>query len=85
MPDVSTFRLYLFELVWKSVWILAFGLPLWTGRRLDPDSQETLKACLMGVVLLPLVMPWRHVLAKYAKVPGDRWGKRAAPGAQRTP
>jgi hypothetical protein len=69
--------LLFFELVWKSIWILAFGLPLWSAHQLDPDAQETLKACLMGIVLFPIVMPWGHVLANYVKAPGDRWGKRA--------
>jgi len=73
--------LLLFELVWKTIWVVAFGLPLWTAHRLDPDAQETMKACLMGVVLVPLVVPWRYVLAHYVRAAGDRWGKRAAPGA----
>jgi hypothetical protein len=72
--------LLFFEFVWKSTWVMAFGLPLWAAHQLDPDAQETMKACLMGVVLVPLVLPWRYVLANYVKVPGDRWGKRAAPG-----
>jgi hypothetical protein len=27
--------LLFFELVWKSIWILAFGLPLWSAHRLS--------------------------------------------------
>jgi hypothetical protein len=49
--------LLLFELLWKSIWVLAFGLPLLLSGRLDPNTTETLIACLMGVVLVPLVMP----------------------------
>lgn len=67
-----------FELAWKSIWILAFGLPLWAAHQLDPDTRETLNACLMGIVLFPLVIPWRYVLANYVKAPGDGWGRRAA-------
>jgi hypothetical protein len=74
--------LLFFELVWKSIWILAFGLPLWSAHQLDPDTRETLNACLMGIVLFPLVIPWRYVLASYVKAPGDGWGRRAAmPGS----
>src|SRR5258705_478828 len=65
--------LLLFELVWKSIWVLAFGLPLWSAHQLDPDTRETLKACLMGIVLVPLVMPWGYVFAHYMKMSGDRW------------
>ncbi len=75
---IKMLPLLLFELVWKSIWVLAFGLPLWLGHQLDPDTRETLTACLWGVVLVPLVLPWRYVLATYARTPGDRWARRAA-------
>ena len=34
-------------------------------------------ACIVGVVLVPLVMPWGYVLEHYLKAPGARWGKQA--------
>lgn len=74
--------LLFFELVWKSIWILAFGLPLWSAHQLDPDSRETMKACLMGIVLFPLVIPWGYVFANFVKVPGHRWRKQVAPRTQ---
>ena len=74
--------LLFFELVWKSTWVVAFGLPLWSAHQLDPDARETMKACFMGIVLFPLVLPWRYVLAAYVRVPGDRWGTRVASGSQ---
>ncbi len=69
--------LLLFEFVWKSIWLLAFGLPLVLSGQLGPETTETLTGVLMGVVLVPLVMPWGYVLKHYFKVPGDRWGKQA--------
>jgi hypothetical protein len=75
---IKMLPLLFFEFVWKTIWVLSFGLPLWLGHHLDPDSRETLKATLMGVVLVPLVLPWGYVLAHYVKAPADRWGKRAA-------
>jgi hypothetical protein len=72
--------LLFFEFVWKSIWVLAFGLPLSLSGGLDPNvsfgGTETLIACLVGVVLVPLVMPWGYVLKHYLKVPGARWGKK---------
>ncbi len=62
-----------FELIWKTIWILAIGLPLQTAGALDAATRETWNACLMGLVLFPLVIPWRYVWAKYAVEPGDRW------------
>jgi hypothetical protein len=50
--------LMFFELLWKFMWVLMRGLPLWLDHDLDPTTQKTLIACLMGIVLVPLVMPW---------------------------
>jgi hypothetical protein len=74
--------LLFFELGWKSIWVLSFGLPLWSAHQLDPNPGETMQACLMGIVLFSLVIPWRYVMTNYVKAPGDRWRKRITPGAQ---
>lgn len=65
--------LLLFELVWKAIWVLAMGLPLWLGDRFDPATRDTWNACLAGLVLFPLVIPWRYVFEAYVKAPSDRW------------
>ena len=75
--------LMFFELVWKSIWILAFGLPLWSANQLDPETRETMKASLMGVVLFPLVIPWGYVFANYVKAPAARWRRQAVPTMKR--
>jgi len=63
----------LFEFVWKAVWVAAIGLPLWRAGTLDADAAETFKACLVGVILVPLIVPWPYFWANYIKAPGDRW------------
>jgi hypothetical protein len=72
--------LLFFEFVWKAIWILVFGLPLLLSGGLDPNvsfgGTETLIACLVGVVLVPLAMPWGYVFKQYLKAPGARWGKQ---------
>jgi hypothetical protein len=70
---VKMLPLLFFDLVWKAIWVLAIGGPLWSAHRLDAGTAETMKACLMGVVLFPLVIPWPYVLRHYLRVPGDRW------------
>jgi hypothetical protein len=65
--------LLLFELLWKSLWLLTVALPLWSVHPIDADTWETVKACLMGVVIFPITIPWRHVLANYVFKPGERW------------
>ena len=69
--------LLLFELLWKVIWVLAVGLPLWSANQLDPDTSETMANCLFGIVLCPLVIPWRYVFTNYLMKPGDRWGRRS--------
>jgi hypothetical protein len=70
---VKMLPLLLFELAWKVIWVVAFGLGPWLGGGLDAAKQETLFECLMGVVLVPLAVPWGYVLRKYIKAPGDPW------------
>lgn len=65
--------LLFFELLWKSLWIAGVGLPLWLAGGMDAANAETMFANLMGLVLIPLAMPWRYVVASYVKAPGDRW------------
>jgi hypothetical protein len=69
--------LLFFELVWKLIWILAFGLPLWSDDQLDPATSQTMFDCLFGIVLVPLVLPWRYVFTHYVRVPGERWRRRS--------
>lgn len=65
--------LMFFELAWKSIWLVAMALPLWLSGRIDAATQESIKACLMGVILFPMVIPWPYVLANYVKRPADPW------------
>ena len=69
--------LLLFELLWKVLWIVASALPLWAGDGLDAYGTETFFACLMGVVLVPLVVPWAYVRAQYFQAAGDPWRRLA--------
>lgn len=75
---VRMIPLLMFELAWKCIWVAAYGLPLWTAGRLDPSTTETLVACIMGIVLVPLVLPWPHIVATYLKAPTDPWRSRPA-------
>ena len=65
--------LFLFELVWKAIWLIAIALPLWSAHKIDADTWETIKACLGTFVIVPIAIPWTYVFAYYVKNPGDRW------------
>jgi hypothetical protein len=87
---IKMLPLLFFELVWKAIWILVFGLPQLLSGGLDPNvtfgGTETLFACMVGVVLVPLVTPWGYVLTHYLKAPGDRWvGKQVASSVPKKP
>ncbi len=60
----------LFELLWKVIWVLS-ALPLWRAGTLDTYGQETFFACMVGVVLVPIVVPWGYVYRQYFRAPGD--------------
>lgn len=65
--------LLIFELVWKAVWLLAIAYPLWRNGAMTPAVEGTAVACLMGIVLTPLVLPWRHIASHYFRKPAERW------------
>lgn len=65
--------LLLFELAWKSVWLFAFGLAQWQSGRPPATFGDDLFAIAMGVVLMPIVIPWGYVWRRYVRRSGDRW------------
>ena len=77
--------LLFFELLWKVMWVVGWGLPLWSSQQLAPDSEQTLISALVGVVLVPLAIPWGYVFKQYVKAPGDPWGKRVTVSAPTQP
>lgn len=71
--------LLVFELAWKVIWVLAFGVPLRRTGQLDAGTAETMRACLFGVVLVPLVLRSGYPVREYFRAPADPWrGARQA-------
>ena len=61
--------LLLFQLVYKSIWLVAVGIPLQsTGQ-----ATEMTTVFLVGVALDLIAIPWPYIYAHYLKKPGDRW------------
>jgi hypothetical protein len=65
--------LLIFEFVWKTIWLIAFGLPQWSSGTLPPSFAEDFKAIAAGVILMPIVIPWGYVYRHYVKQPANRW------------
>ena len=43
------------------------GLGPALAQQLSAEAEEMLTSCLVGVVLVPRVMPWRYVFKEYVK------------------
>jgi len=61
--------LLLLQLLYKSIWLIAVALPLWSAGR----STGLANIFVAGFVADLIVIPWSYVLANYVKKPGDRW------------
>ena len=69
--------LLLFELIWKTIWLVAFGIRLWSADKLDQDTSQRLDDCIFGVIVVLLVTPWDYVFKHYLKASGERWRKQS--------
>jgi hypothetical protein len=58
------------QLFYKSVWLAAVALPLWSAGR---PAAELTDGMVVGVVLDLICIPWPYVLANFVKERGDRW------------
>ncbi len=57
--------LLLFEFAWKTIWFLGYGLPQWLAGQAPPTFDEDFFAIALGVVLMPIVLPWGYVWRRY--------------------
>lgn len=65
--------LLIWELSWKTIWVLVIGYPLWLNDAATAGVTANFSACLMGLVLTPLVLPWRYIAHHYFRKPAQRW------------
>ena len=63
----------LFELVWKTIWLIDYGLPQRMAGVNTAQFNEDFKAIALGPLLLIPIIPWGYVLRHYLKKPGARW------------
>jgi hypothetical protein len=65
--------LLMFEFAWKSIWLVAYGLPQWSAGQLPPTFAQDSFNIGLGVILMPLVIPWGYVYRHYVRQSGARW------------
>ena len=70
--------LLLFELAWKTIWLVAIGIPRWSAGTLDAGMSATLFDCIFGVAVCVVAIPWPYVITNYVRRPGDAWTRRGA-------
>lgn len=63
----------LLEFVFKTLWLLRFGLPQWMAGRSSPQLSEDLILIGGPPILLGLIIPWGYVWRHYIKEPAERW------------
>ncbi|WP_395374694.1 hypothetical protein [Marinicella sp. W31] len=59
--------LLLLQLLYKSIWLLGVGLPLYSAGPLDANTQDLFYACAIGATLDLLIIPWPYVYKYYIK------------------
>ena len=67
------------QMIYKSLWLLAVALPIWSSPLFDADVAQFARSMAIGIALDLLVIPWGYVFANFVRKPGDRW-TAARPG-----
>ena len=62
----------LWEVTWKTLWLLLVPLPQWMAGRLDEGLKPQVFAVSL-VALVYLALPWRFMVATYVTGRGERW------------
>jgi hypothetical protein len=65
--------LLMFEFAWKTIWLVAFGIPQWSTGQMPPTFAEDFFNIAFGVILMPIVIPWGYVYRHYIRQPAARW------------
>jgi hypothetical protein len=69
---VQMIPLLLFEMIWKTVYLLGFALPLWRAHPVTAAAAADIQAVLVVIIFIPLI-PWGYVARHYILQTGDRW------------
>lgn len=65
--------LLMFELAWKTIWLVDFGLAQYSSGQRPPTFSDDFPAILAGVIVMPLVIPWPYIWRRYVRQQGDGW------------
>jgi hypothetical protein len=68
--------IFLFEFVWKLIWLLRFGLPQWLAGTGSPRLRVDMVEIGLFPLVFGLVIPWGYVWRRYVREPAERWPDR---------
>lgn len=72
--------LLLWEVFFKTMWLVVVALPAWLNGRFDASMVMPAIACGM-VVIVYIAIPWDYVVSNYILRKGDPWRKAVQPSA----
>ena len=64
--------IFLWEVAWKTLWLLLVPLPQWRAGHIDEAIKPTIFAVSL-VVLVYLAIPWPYVFRRYVRAHSERW------------
>lgn len=65
--------IFIFECVWKTIWLIFFGLPQWISGTGSPRlAQDMFEIGAFGGIFA-LLIPWSFVWRNYVRAPAERW------------
>lgn len=66
----------LWEMAWKSIWLLVVATPMWLSGQMD-QATWAMASDVLVVVIFPFVVPWSYLYKNYVAKSGDRWTRTA--------
>jgi hypothetical protein len=64
--------IFLFEIIWKTLWLIDYGLPQWLGGPGSPRLSKDLFEIGMFPFVIALFVPWGHIWRLYVRQPAER-------------
>lgn len=69
---------FLFEFIWKTLWLIDYGLPQWLAGASSPRLSRDLFEIGFFPFVIALVIPWTYVWRHYVRRPAEPWRRSGA-------
>ena len=73
--------IFLFELIWKTLWLIDYGLPQSLAGTASPRLSRDLFEIGFFPIPVALIIPWGYVWRRYVRQPADRWHRPTSDAA----